>query len=158
MRVFGAAVATFGRNFGRVAKRVGGGVSVPECIAFYYDHWKYSPAYRAWKAIDVASNTIAGKRGGRELGGAGGGRGSASASPSPEPNDPPSDHDDACAICEQGGEILCCDTCNLAFHLRCLVPPMVRIPEVCMSTSIRIQHTHAAYAYGCSIHGFIYQC
>ena len=28
-----------------------------------------------------------------------------------------------------GGELLCCDFCNLVYHLECLDPPMEQIPD-----------------------------
>ena len=30
------------------------------------------------------------------------------------------DHDDACFVCNQGGEVLLCDRCDRVYHLRCL--------------------------------------
>jgi hypothetical protein len=29
-------------------------------------------------------------------------------------------HNDLCDVCSKGGEVLCCDTCSLVFHLECL--------------------------------------
>ena len=37
-------------------------------------------------------------------------------------------HNDRCEVCDEGGELLCCDFCNLAFHLRCLEPPLTATP------------------------------
>lgn len=31
-------------------------------------------------------------------------------------------HDDVCFACEVGGDLICCDTCHLAFHLDCAEP------------------------------------
>jgi len=31
-------------------------------------------------------------------------------------------HDDVCYTCEIGGDLICCDTCHLAFHLDCCEP------------------------------------
>jgi len=39
------------------------------------------------------------------------------------------EHTDYCFLCKDGGELLCCDTCPLAFHLKCLFPPMKSIPD-----------------------------
>src|SRR4051812_8522159 len=37
--------------------------------------------------------------------------------------------EDWCEICEGGGMLLCCDSCNRAFHLDCLSPPLKEVPE-----------------------------
>lgn len=39
------------------------------------------------------------------------------------------EHADYCQLCKDGGELLCCDFCPLAYHLVCLVPPMEGIPD-----------------------------
>ena len=35
-------------------------------------------------------------------------------------------HQDRCFYCHLTGELLCCDTCDRAFHMGCLVPPIRR--------------------------------
>ena len=32
-------------------------------------------------------------------------------------------------MCSEGGELLCCDTCPLAYHIHCVYPPLRRIPR-----------------------------
>uniref|UniRef100_A0A8C9WLC4 Chromodomain helicase DNA binding protein 3 n=1 Tax=Scleropages formosus TaxID=113540 RepID=A0A8C9WLC4_SCLFO len=39
------------------------------------------------------------------------------------------DHQDYCEVCQQGGEIILCDTCPRAYHLVCLEPELERAPE-----------------------------
>ncbi|EGI69818.1 Chromodomain-helicase-DNA-binding protein Mi-2-like protein [Acromyrmex echinatior] len=39
------------------------------------------------------------------------------------------DHQDYCEVCQQGGEIILCDTCPRAYHLVCLEPEMEETPE-----------------------------
>uniref|UniRef100_A0A672JA51 Uncharacterized protein n=1 Tax=Salarias fasciatus TaxID=181472 RepID=A0A672JA51_SALFA len=39
------------------------------------------------------------------------------------------DHQDYCEVCQQGGEIILCDTCPRAYHLVCLDPEMEKAPE-----------------------------
>ncbi|KAF0884284.1 AIRE regulator, partial [Crocuta crocuta] len=38
-------------------------------------------------------------------------------------------NDDECAVCRDGGELICCDGCPRAFHLACLSPPLRDIPS-----------------------------
>lgn len=40
-----------------------------------------------------------------------------------------SDHQDYCEVCQQGGEIILCDTCPRAYHLVCLEPELEEAPE-----------------------------
>ncbi|KAG0414864.1 hypothetical protein HPB47_007982, partial [Ixodes persulcatus] len=39
------------------------------------------------------------------------------------------DHQDYCEVCQQGGEIILCDTCPRAYHLVCLEPELEEPPE-----------------------------
>ena len=39
------------------------------------------------------------------------------------------EHEDHCAVCQQSGEVLMCDTCILVYHLKCLTPPLTSIPS-----------------------------
>ncbi len=37
-------------------------------------------------------------------------------------------HNDFCQVCEYGGELICCASCNLVFHLECLRPKLLKLP------------------------------
>ena len=45
------------------------------------------------------------------------------------PEDGEFEHQDYCEVCQQGGEIILCDTCPKAFHLVCLEPELEEAPE-----------------------------
>jgi hypothetical protein len=36
---------------------------------------------------------------------------------------------DHCAVCHDGGDLLCCDFCDSVFHLKCVDPPLGCLPE-----------------------------
>ena len=38
-------------------------------------------------------------------------------------------HEDFCHVCKAPGDLLCCDTCSLVFHIGCLHPPLKDVPE-----------------------------
>ena len=38
-------------------------------------------------------------------------------------------HNSVCYYCKKGGDLLCCDTCNLVFHIKCLKPPLKTVPK-----------------------------
>lgn len=47
----------------------------------------------------------------------------------PEGEDGEQEHQDYCEVCQQGGEIILCDTCPRAYHLVCLEPELEDTPE-----------------------------
>ncbi|XP_066911580.1 chromodomain-helicase-DNA-binding protein Mi-2 homolog isoform X1 [Clytia hemisphaerica] len=38
-------------------------------------------------------------------------------------------HGDYCKICKDGGELLCCDFCPGTYHMRCVKPQLISVPE-----------------------------
>ena len=38
-------------------------------------------------------------------------------------------HNDECDVCSLGGELLCCSTCTLVFHLDCVRPKLKELPD-----------------------------
>lgn len=46
-----------------------------------------------------------------------------------EEEDLQTEHQDYCEVCQQGGEIILCDTCPRAYHLCCLDPELDETPE-----------------------------
>ncbi|XP_042563050.1 transcription intermediary factor 1-alpha isoform X2 [Clupea harengus] len=45
----------------------------------------------------------------------------------PEPDEDP--NEDWCAVCQNGGELLCCDKCPKVFHLSCHIPALKSSPS-----------------------------
>ena len=39
------------------------------------------------------------------------------------------EHLEFCRVCKEGGEILCCEACPNAYHLKCVEPPLDEIPD-----------------------------
>ena len=38
-------------------------------------------------------------------------------------------HNELCEVCDAGGDLLCCDTCNLVFHVACIRPKIASVPK-----------------------------
>eukprot|EP01039_Chlorochromonas_danica_P005016 gene5016-5508_t len=39
------------------------------------------------------------------------------------------EHNEVCEVCERGGDLICCDTCSLVFHLKCIRPKLPVVPK-----------------------------
>ncbi|CAM9267447.1 unnamed protein product, partial [Scytosiphon promiscuus] len=39
------------------------------------------------------------------------------------------DHNDICERCDKGGDLLCCDFCNVVYHLHCVTPKLAEPPN-----------------------------
>lgn len=49
--------------------------------------------------------------------------------PSTRGNQPTDEHNEVCEVCERGGDLLCCETCTLVFHMKCLRPKLTTLPK-----------------------------
>ena len=38
-------------------------------------------------------------------------------------------HGEFCKVCKDGGELLCCDFCPNTYHMRCVTPELISVPE-----------------------------
>lgn len=38
-------------------------------------------------------------------------------------------HGEYCKICKDGGELLCCDHCPGTYHMRCVKPQLISVPD-----------------------------
>jgi hypothetical protein len=52
---------------------------------------------------------------------------------------------DHCAICHDGGDLLCCDFCDSVFHLRCVDPPLDCLPEGEWACMYSLYCTHCTH-------------
>ena len=58
-----------------------------------------------------------------------------------------SDHESLCHVCEEDGELICCDQCPKVYHLDCHEPAIRRLPrwvslkKNCFHSFLRVQLT-----------------
>ena len=56
-------------------------------------------------------------------------------------------HNEQCEKCSSGGNLVLCSFCNLAFHQRCLSPPLTRVPQghwACVECTVECADAEAA--------------
>ena len=58
-----------------------------------------------------------------------GGSSSSSSSSSSKRNRLKDHHNEICEVCEKGGDLICCDSCTIVFHLKCIRPKMKVVPK-----------------------------
>ncbi len=39
------------------------------------------------------------------------------------------EHNEVCEVCDRGGDLMCCDTCTLVFHMPCIRPKISSMPK-----------------------------
>mmetsp|Transcript_28535 Transcript_28535/g.91482 ORF Transcript_28535/g.91482 Transcript_28535/m.91482 type:complete len:503 (-) Transcript_28535:680-2188(-) len=98
----------FGRDLHKVAAQFPG-KDIGSVMRYYYK-WKCTPSYVEWRRHEKARKIDAVI---------------------------PDWHNDICEVCEEGGDIICCDTCNLAYHGSCLNPVLTEAPDFWMCPKCR---------------------
>ena len=46
-----------------------------------------------------------------------------------QPEEPEVENNDCCMLCETGGNLLCCDACPAAYHMRCIGESAKSLPD-----------------------------
>eukprot|EP00968_Pinguiococcus_pyrenoidosus_P028339 scaffold7780_cov267-Pinguiococcus_pyrenoidosus.AAC.2 len=105
----------FGRDLGEVKKLLPE-KTMGDVLKYYYK-WKCSPSYIDWRRREKVKKVE---------------------------EDIPDWHNDVCEICDEGGDIICCDTCNLSYHGSCLEPKLEDVPEFWMCPACRVKFVSAA--------------
>ncbi|KAF4080090.1 hypothetical protein AMELA_G00166420 [Ameiurus melas] len=49
-------------------------------------------------------------------------------------------YDDHCRVCHHLGDLLCCETCSAVYHLECVKPPMLQVPEEEWQCEVCVAH------------------
>jgi len=77
------------------------------CLSYYFGTYKQSDDYRLMKTIRLQE------------------RNSEKSDENDKDYDP---NADSCTFCNEGGRLICCDSCENSYHLECLIPPLKRVP------------------------------
>lgn len=100
--LFKEGMYRFGRDLRSVQRQSLPRRSMGEVLSYYYK-WKSSREYRAWRRQHKMKQVL---------------------------SMIPDWHNDVCEICDEGGDLICCDTCNLCYHGSCLDPPLESVPKL----------------------------
>ncbi|KAM9483687.1 nucleosome-remodeling factor subunit BPTF-like isoform 1-T1 [Clarias gariepinus] len=49
-------------------------------------------------------------------------------------------YDDHCRMCHHLGDLLCCETCSAVYHLECVKPPLLQVPEEEWQCEVCVAH------------------
>ncbi|XP_060724657.1 nucleosome-remodeling factor subunit BPTF-like isoform X2 [Tachysurus vachellii] len=49
-------------------------------------------------------------------------------------------YDDHCRVCHHLGDLLCCETCSAVYHLECVKPPLLQVPEEEWQCEVCVAH------------------
>lgn len=49
-------------------------------------------------------------------------------------------YDDHCRVCYHLGDLLCCETCSAVYHLECVKPPLLQVPEEEWQCEVCVAH------------------
>ena len=52
------------------------------------------------------------------------------------------EHNEFCQVCDKGGDLLCCDSCTLVFHVPCVRPKLQGIPFITVQLHRFIYNTN----------------
>mmetsp|Transcript_15236 Transcript_15236/g.31065 ORF Transcript_15236/g.31065 Transcript_15236/m.31065 type:complete len:290 (+) Transcript_15236:59-928(+) len=105
-KFFSDAILREGKNFSSVSKSIRRSVS--ECQDYYYGYFKFTSEYRCLKrSMNRMQEESMARR----------------------DSDGSETFEGECALCNEVGELLCCDVCEKMYHLHCVTPPLSEVPE-----------------------------
>ncbi|EGZ30116.1 hypothetical protein PHYSODRAFT_474458, partial [Phytophthora sojae] len=107
---FEKAMDRHGKKFHLVKRRLGRQVTTRELVSKFY-LWKKTPEYEQWHERQRE------KKRAREA------KRMARMRPAAD------QHREYCEMCLKGGKLLCCDGCERAYHLNCVRPSLLDVPE-----------------------------
>ena len=96
---FNISMWTYRKNLAAVAKTTGRNCG--DCLLYYLTKYKGTAEYKQLKASRIAER----EKFKNEL------------------------HDERCEVCDDGGNLLICESCDAGYHLECISPPLKEIPS-----------------------------